>query len=152
MNKHWPDEDLMATEEKARVAVSSRGFASAAAEGSRTTPARETEMTVAEPVVAVVGAVVGADVTTATLDDTLAAEVLEVVVVAGAGAVVTTASSDEALVSEDVTVTVTNIVEVAGSGPLHDSAELAGATEVATSVTAGAEAEAEADASPKVKD
>ncbi len=36
MKRHWPSADLIATEEKARVAVSSRGFASAAAEGLRT--------------------------------------------------------------------------------------------------------------------
>ena len=50
MNKHWPSADLIATDENARVAVSSRGFASATAEGLRTTPARETEMTEAEVV------------------------------------------------------------------------------------------------------
>ena len=61
MNRHSPEDDLMATEEKARVAVSSRGLASAAAEGSRTTPARETEMTDADAVV-VAARLVGGDV------------------------------------------------------------------------------------------
>ena len=40
--RHWPSEDLMAAEEKARVAVSSRILASAAAAELRTPPARAT--------------------------------------------------------------------------------------------------------------
>ena len=45
MKRHCPEEDLIGTAENARVAVSSRGLASAAAEGLRTTPARDTDMT-----------------------------------------------------------------------------------------------------------
>lgn len=63
MNRHWPSADLIATDEKARVAVTSRGFASATAEELRTAPARETETTEAEVVdAAAVGEVVGGDV------------------------------------------------------------------------------------------
>ena len=43
--RHWPEADLSDAAEKARVAVSSRGLASAAAEGLRTLPALETAMT-----------------------------------------------------------------------------------------------------------
>jgi hypothetical protein len=64
MKRHCPEEDLMETAENARVAVSSRGLASAASDGFRTLPARETEMI--EP-------------------DALVAAVVAAVVVAGAG-------------------------------------------------------------------
>ena len=43
MERHWPAADLRETEENARVAVSSRGLASAAADGLRTPPALATE-------------------------------------------------------------------------------------------------------------
>lgn len=42
MKRHWPLASLIETDEKARVAVLSRGLASAAEEGWRTPPARET--------------------------------------------------------------------------------------------------------------
>jgi hypothetical protein len=42
MKRHWPEEDLMDTEENARIAVVSRGLASAAEDGWRVPPARET--------------------------------------------------------------------------------------------------------------
>ncbi len=42
IKRHWPAESWMETEENARTAVLSRGLDSAAAEGWRTPPARET--------------------------------------------------------------------------------------------------------------
>ena len=42
MKRHWPLASLIEADEKARVAVLSRGLASAAEEGWRTPPARET--------------------------------------------------------------------------------------------------------------
>ena len=56
MDRHWPAADLRETEENARVAVSSRGFASAAAEGISTPPALATEV---ESLVVVEGLVAG---------------------------------------------------------------------------------------------
>ena len=54
----------MVTFVKARVAVWSKGLASAAAEGLRTPPARETEMTILEGVAdEVIGAVIAGAVT-----------------------------------------------------------------------------------------
>ena len=44
MDRHWPAADLRETEEKALVAVSSLGFASAAADGFSTPPALATEV------------------------------------------------------------------------------------------------------------
>jgi len=99
MKRHCPDVDLMETAEKARVAVSSRGLASATAEGLRMTPARDTDMTEAVTV-AVAGALAdatGGDVmmavvlettSTAAEDDTDAVVLVTtvVIVVLGAGA------------------------------------------------------------------
>lgn len=42
MKRHWPEDDLSETDVNARVAVVSRSLDSAAAEGWRTPPARET--------------------------------------------------------------------------------------------------------------
>lgn len=56
MERHRPEADWIDAEEKARVAESSHGFASAAAEGLRTLPARETATTVGE-VAAVLAAI-----------------------------------------------------------------------------------------------
>ena len=44
MERHWPEEDLMVVDVKVLTAVVSTGLASAAAEGFRTRPARETEI------------------------------------------------------------------------------------------------------------
>jgi hypothetical protein len=60
MERHWPEEVLMEADVNARVAVSSRGFASAAADGLRTPPARETGRGVVGLPASVAGTAVGA--------------------------------------------------------------------------------------------
>lgn len=60
MKRHWPEDDLIVAPVKARVAVSSRGFACAASEGFSTPPARETATTEGLAGVAVVAGGAGA--------------------------------------------------------------------------------------------
>ncbi len=133
MNRHCPEDDLIETPVKARVAVSSRGFACAAAEGFKTLPARETAITEGLAGVAVVAGG------------------------AGAGVVVTGTTEAEVAVTTElaVTVTVTKVgppqaasVVVAGAG-----ASTTGAGELVTAalvVVAGAGAAGAP--SPKLKD
>ena len=81
MKRHWPEADFSETDEKARVAVSSRGLASATAEGLRTTPARDTDMTEGEAIVlaVVLAETAGGDVVTiwTAAGDVEAAEVVD---------------------------------------------------------------------------
>lgn len=92
IKRHWPSADLIETDEKARVAVSSRGLASAAADELRTPPALETETTDAEGIVVVtaIADVLGATV----IDDATSVVVAE----AGGGALVASALVAAALV------------------------------------------------------
>jgi hypothetical protein len=120
MKRHLPVESLMETEVKARVAVLSNGLASAAAEGLRTPPAPETEMT---PVVelADTGSAEGAEVTTASAEE-VAAE-LATKVCAGAPDVVS---------MNRVTVTIVVETQAAGAVVAATSGVVTAAAEVST--------------------
>jgi hypothetical protein len=147
--RHCPFEDLIETPVKARVAVSSTGLASAAAEGFSTTPARETEMTDAE---AVVAGADGAAVVMAGADK----GVVSTAAGLEAADVMTTAGEEGA---ETVTVTMTETVDAGGAAPqslLSTAIAVAGvlkaAGELAASVVVAGVAGALAALSPKVND
>ena len=115
MKRHCPEEDLIDAPVNARVAVLSRGFDSAAAEGLRTTPARETAMTDGLAVVAVVAGAAGAEVVMMGADDTDE----------------TTATAVET--GETVTLSLTAASVVVAAGPSPKTVDVT--TEVTTEVT-----------------
>lgn len=148
MKRHWPLASLIETDEKARVAVLSRGLASAAEEGWRTPPARETGT-------GVVGFASASDCAAAAVVAATDDEDSIALVVATTSAVDAEDGDDGALVvsiasgvleEEAPRVTVTNVIPQSEFTVEDAAGAKTGAAEVAATSIEVAEAEVEAGA------